>query len=174
MTLIDLTQPLTHNMPVFPGDPPVTIEEIHTLDKEGWRLRLLSFSSHIGTHVNVPFHMIEAGKNLDEVSLDDFWGPAQLYTPGMDFKSESGIIFHTHNIDQKIADRLIQTPPKFIGLSAQFEFDISLEKLLLEHGIISFENLVNTEALPSTFTFYGFPLKIGGGDGSPVRAVAMA
>ena len=38
-------------MTVFPGDPEVKIEQIHSLEKEGWRLRYLQFSSHIGTHV---------------------------------------------------------------------------------------------------------------------------
>ena len=72
-----------------------------------------------------------------------------------------------------IARELIKTPPKFVGLSKKFEFDIEVEKILLAHDIISFENLTNTDQLPPAFTFYGFPLRVRGGDGSPVRAVAI-
>lgn len=70
---------------------------------------------------------------------------------------------------------LIEIKPKFVGLSVKFEFDIEIEKKLLEAGIVSYENLVNTEKLPKSkkFMFYGFPLKIKDGDGSPVRAVAI-
>jgi arylformamidase len=72
-----------------------------------------------------------------------------------------------------IAQQLIKTPPKFIGLSEKFEFDIAVEKFLLEHDIISFENPTNTEKLPDNIQFYGFPLNIKEADGSPVRAIAL-
>ncbi len=173
MNIIDLSQKLYHNMPVYPGDPEVTIEEIHTLDKEGWNLRNLTFTTHIGTHVNVPYHMVEKGRRLTDFQLDAFCGVAELYKQGMAISSEKGIIFSASNIDQSITNILIKTPPKFIGLSEQFEFDIVLEKLLLEHNIISFENLTNTDKLPDTFMFYGMPLNISEADGSPVRAFAV-
>lgn len=42
-----------------------------------------------------------------------------------------------------------------------------------EQGITHFENLANLgEVVGRRFTFYGFPLKVRGGHGSPVRAVA--
>jgi len=159
-------------MPVFPGDPEVIIEEIHTLPKEGWNLRSLTLTTHIGTHVNVPYHMVEKGRRLTDFKLDAFCGEAELYKKGMTINPNKGIIFSTSNIDQSIAHLLIKIPPKFIGLSEKFEFDIVLEKLLLEHDIISFENLTNTDKLPDTFMFYGMPLNISEADGSPVRAFA--
>ena len=173
MNIIDLSLPLTHHMPVYPGDPEVDITEIHTLGKEGWNLRRLNLSTHIGTHVNVPYHMVKNGKNLDEYPLDSFMGPAVIYKKEIILDKQTGVIFHNQNIDQKIADLLIANPPKFIGLSSKYEFDVPLEKLLLEHGIISFENLINTEKLPGKFMFYGVPLNISGADGSPVRAFAV-
>ena len=47
MEIIDLSQPLYDGMEVYPGDPEVHIKQIHTLDKEGWRLKYLQFSTHI-------------------------------------------------------------------------------------------------------------------------------
>lgn len=42
------------------------------------------------------------------------------------------------------------------------------------HGITHYENLANLDQLVGRrFTFFGFPLRIRGGTGSPVRAVAM-
>jgi arylformamidase len=51
--------------------------------------------------------------------------------------------------------------------------DARIEKDLLAAGIISFENLANLNELPESFVFYGMPLHIRGGDGSPVRAFAV-
>jgi kynurenine formamidase len=43
-----------------------------------------------------------------------------------------------------------------------------------EHGVTHYENLANLGAVTDTrFQFFGFPLRIRGGHGSPVRAVAL-
>ncbi len=173
MQLIDLTLPLYDNMSVYPGDPEVKITQVHHLEKEGWNMATASFPTHIATHVNVPIHMVDGGKTLDDFGLENFMGTADLYRADMTFSADRGVIFTTQNLTPEIAQKLIATPPKFIGLSDKLEFDLELEKLTLEHNIISFENLANTDQLPSTFEFYGVPLKIRGGDGSPVRAFAM-
>lgn len=173
MNIVDLSQPLFDRMPVYPGDPEVHIEEIHTLDKEGWNLRQMTLTTHIGTHVNSPYHMAQNGKTLDDLPLDQFFGKAILYIPSITFTKDTGVIFHSQNIDMPLARQIVQTHPKFVGLAAQFEFDFAIEKLLCENEIISFENLVNTEKLPQNFMFYGLPLNIRGSDGSPVRAFAV-
>lgn len=172
MMVIDLSAELTHKMSVYPGDPEVDIVEIHKLEKEGWNLRQMILTTHIGTHVNVPYHMVTNGNKLEKYSLDSFMGQSIIFHKDIAFDNQTGIIFRDKNIDENIANMLIANPPKFVGLSAKFEFDIALEKLLLEHNIISFENLVNTESLPEKFMFYGVPLNIPGSDGSPVRAFA--
>lgn len=52
--------------------------------------------------------------------------------------------------------------------------DLTNHKILLSKGRLLIENLTNLEQLPEKgFTFCCFPLKIHGGDGSPVRAVAV-
>lgn len=172
MKVIDLSVPLTHRMPVYPGDPEVDIVEVHTLEKEGWNLRQMTVTTHLGTHVNVPYHMVKDGKKLDKFSIDAFIGKATIYSENKSWDPSMGLVFRDQNIDKKIAEKLIDNPPKFVGLSSEFEFDVPIEKLLLEHDIISFENLANTKELPDTFTFYGVPLSIPGADGSPVRAYA--
>lgn len=162
-------------MPVYPGDPEVKIEEIHFLEKEGWRLRKLEISSHLGTHINIPSHMVKDGKTLDDLSLSNYCGQTVVYQEGMKIEIRTGLIFSDMNIDEKLMSLIVKVKPKFIGLSVKFEFDIEIEKQLLKHDIVSYENLVDTEKLPRNkqFMFYGFPLKIKGGDGSPVRAVAV-
>ena len=179
MKIIDLTQTIYEGMPVFPGDPAVKIEKVQTIDIEGWDLQTLLLSSHLGTHVNMPSHMIKDGKTLDNFSIDKFCGKAVIFNGKLIIDNgkwtgePKGVIFREQNIDDRLANLIIERKPLFVGLAENHEFDIEIEKKLLEHEIISFENLANCEQLPDEFTFYGLPLKIKEGNGSPVRAIAI-
>jgi kynurenine formamidase len=48
-----------------------------------------------------------------------------------------------------------------------------IHKCLLGRGVTIIENLTNLDTLPPRCFFLGFPLKIKGGSGSPIRAVAL-
>jgi kynurenine formamidase len=48
-----------------------------------------------------------------------------------------------------------------------------IHRILLGEGIVIVESLANLGALPREFTFIGFPLKLKGRDGSPIRAAAV-
>ena len=54
----------------------------------------------------------------------------------------------------EIAKKIIEIRPSFIRLPSKFEFDLNIERYLLEHDIISFERLENTDQLPKSFMFY--------------------
>ncbi len=173
MRIIDLTLPMYSDMPVFPGDPEASIEPIQTIEKDGWNMRRVQVNSHDGTHVNVPAHAAIGGKNLDDYSLEDFCGEVQMFDPNVALSPDRGIFFRDQNIDAAIADQIKSSRPRFIGLSSAFEFDVDIEKDLLAEGIISFERLANLDKVPLAFMFYGMPLRIRQGDGSPVRAFAV-
>jgi len=49
---------------------------------------------------------------------------------------------------------------------------LEVHRALLAAEIVIVESLANLDQLPPAFTFIGFPLKIEGRDGSPIRAVA--
>jgi arylformamidase len=173
MKIIDLSLPLYSGMPVYPGDPEASIALVHTIERNGWNLRRLEINSHDGTHVNVPSHMIVGGRTLDDYALADFCGPARCYTPDMAISSADGILFADRNIDEGIAAKIKEARPKFVGLSCRFDLDLAIEKDLLAAGFICFERLANLEQLPGNFEFFGVPLKIRGGEASPVRAFAL-
>ena len=74
MKIIDLSQSLYNKMPVYPGDPEVKIQQIHSLAKEGWRLRYLQFASHTGSHVDAFSHMDEKGKTFRSNAVVKIYG----------------------------------------------------------------------------------------------------
>lgn len=173
MRIIDLTLPMYTGMPVYPGDPEVSIELIQTIEKDGWNMRRMQINTHDGTHVNVPVHAVKDGNTLDEYPLQSFCGDAIIYSPDVLIVSDKGIIFRDQNITQSIAEHIIAVHPRFVGLSESHEIDEEVERALLNEDIIVFERLANTEQLPKEFMFYGMPLKIKESDGSPVRAFAV-
>ena len=130
-------------------------------------------NTHDGTHVNAPVHAISDGKTLDGYSLESFCGEAHIYNPEISLDAKMGVIFIDQNIDQKIAEEIKKIRPRFVGLCTSYEFDENIEKELLKEDLVLFERLTNLEQLPEKFMFYGMPLKIKDGDGSPVRAFAI-
>lgn len=173
MRIVDLTLPLYSGMPVFPGDPEVSIELVATIEKDGWNMRRMQINTHDATHVNVPIHMAVGGKNLDDYTLENFCGPARIYSSDTPMEASLGYIFRDRNIDVAIAEEIKRAKPRFVGIASEYEWDIEIEKDLLVAGIIQYERLANTRELPDSFFFYGMPLNIREGDGSPVRAFAV-
>ncbi|WP_433497472.1 cyclase family protein [Sphaerimonospora sp. CA-214678] len=74
--LIDLTVPMATGMPVYPGDPEVTIEPALTVAAEGVNVLGLRLGSQSGTHVDAPYHIDDALPTLADLPLDRFAGPA--------------------------------------------------------------------------------------------------
>ena len=173
MKVIDLSLPLYTGMPVYPGDPEASIELIERYEDTGWNMRRLEINGHDATHVNLPLHATQSGKNLDDYALDAFVGDSVLYESPADVRAGLGVVFHQIDIDWAIAKRVAEVRAKFVALPAHFELDVDIERWLLERDVISFERLVNTALLPKRFVFHGAPLNIKAGDGSPVRAYAV-
>jgi|SRR3989338_7321167 len=166
MKIVDLSQILENGMPVFPGDPKVKIEEIHTLEKEGWRLKYLQLSSHIGTHADAPYHMDKNGDSLDNLPIDRFIGETMLVSIDDEFSTAVGLAFSEGIIDEKVVERLKAAKPKFVVVGSDATLDIEPERQLLRAEIITITDLVNMDRLPKNkpFMFYGVPLKIKDGD----------
>lgn len=173
MKIIDLTLPIYEGMPVYPGDPEVEIEQVDIFENGGWNMKRIHMNGHDGTHVNASSHCTVKGKTLDDYVVDDFCGDCTLFEDNADLAPEKGVIFSKQNITMEMAEIIVEKKPKFVGLSAEFEYDEDVEIFLLQHDIICFERLANTDQLPKAFIFHGVPLKIKEGDGSPIRAYAV-
>jgi arylformamidase len=85
--IYDVTIPITSQMPVWPGDPPIRLtpkshqsrDKTHTV-----RLTAIEINSHTGTHMDAPFHMIDDGTRLEDFSLDVLTGRARVFEiPGV-------------------------------------------------------------------------------------------
>lgn len=76
MRLIDLSVPVATGMPVYPGDPRVTVAPALSATDDGVNVLHLDMGSQSGTHVDAPFHIDDMLPTLDQLPLERFWGPA--------------------------------------------------------------------------------------------------
>ena len=170
MKIVDLSQTIQQAMEVYPGDPEVQVEVVHTLASHTWELRKLTLSTHTGTHVDAFSHMHAAGQSIDKIPLDKFFGKAVVTGAEAPFPTGVGLFF-TEEAGVELFPGIKAATPPFVG----GKITEALERALLKAGIVTYTDLVNLEQIPlnTPFMFYGFPLKIKEGDGSPVRAVAV-
>ncbi|MCI0335955.1 MAG: cyclase family protein [Acidobacteria bacterium] len=83
MKIYDVTVAISNDLPVYPGDPAIDITRTSSLEKgDVARVSHLSFNTHIGTHIDPPYHFIMDGCTLDQVPLDVLIGPARVVDVG--------------------------------------------------------------------------------------------
>jgi kynurenine formamidase len=78
MKTIDLTHTISNEMPVYPGDEPPRIKTVTAIETEGFRDSRIFLSSHTGTHVDAPAHILLNSSTLDRVPLDGFIGSGSV------------------------------------------------------------------------------------------------
>jgi len=76
--LVDLSVPIVTGMPVYPGDPEVTIGPALTAARDGVNVLAVHMGSQSGTHVDAPYHLDDALPDLDALPLERFAGPAHV------------------------------------------------------------------------------------------------
>ena len=78
MKIYDISQEL-FSCVVWPGDPEPKKETLNSMSNgDPYNLTSISMCAHNGTHVDAPFHFINEGKKLEEISLDKFIGLAYV------------------------------------------------------------------------------------------------
>ena len=81
MRIYDITVPLSPALPVYPGDPEVTITPLAQLQwGDAANVSRLVLSSHTGTHLDAPRHFFAEGLTIDGLDLHVLMGPARVCT----------------------------------------------------------------------------------------------
>ena len=78
MKIIDLTLTISSKIPTFPGSPQPTFIPWENVKEDGYNLELLFLSSHTGTHMDAPYHFLEKGAKIHEISLEKLVSEAAL------------------------------------------------------------------------------------------------
>ncbi len=79
MKIIDLSVPIRQEMPYYPGDPAPQITRLKAHERgDEWQTTHLSFSAHLGTHIDAPRHRVRGGATVDQLDLQTLLGPAYV------------------------------------------------------------------------------------------------
>ncbi|MGQ9516244.1 MAG: cyclase family protein [Anaerolineae bacterium] len=84
--MVDLTHPLTADMPHWPGDPPTAFDICATISRQGFYLRRLCIGEHTGTHIGVAAHIHEGGMTLEHMPPERLICPAVM----LDWRGRAG------------------------------------------------------------------------------------
>ncbi|GAB4428038.1 MAG: cyclase family protein [Anaerolineae bacterium] len=84
--VIDLTQPLTPAMPIWPGDPEFIIEPWATYEEDYYYINRISIGEHSGTHWGTPNTFIEGGRSADMIPAEELVVPAVV----IDIRDQAG------------------------------------------------------------------------------------
>lgn len=173
MKVIDLSGEVFSGMEVYPGDPEVKISSTRTIKEHGYTVLGIEFGTHTATHIDTQSHMHEGGKTLSDYDVGHFVGKAILVEKEEDVFSAEVLIIKGKLFSDALMKQIIALKPKMVGFGIDSNLEIKYEKEFLKHDILTVGPLDLEKDLPNEFLFCAFPLKIKGGDASPVRAVAL-
>jgi arylformamidase len=161
----------------------------------------LRTSMHAGTHVDAPYHYLATGARIDEVALDTYVGPARVVdvrgcatvTPAhfgeLDLAATPRVLLRSDcwldvtqfpetwpQLAPGLATFLVERGVRLIGLDfpsvdARESKDLPVHHECGRVGLFILESLDLRAAEPGLHELIALPLRVRGGDGSPVRAV---
>jgi arylformamidase len=73
--IFDLSATLCDGFPTHPANAPIEVKAAADFERDGHRSERLNITSHTGTHVDAPAHLVRDGRTVDSYRVDDFIGP---------------------------------------------------------------------------------------------------
>ncbi|NCC80549.1 MAG: cyclase family protein [Clostridia bacterium] len=176
--VIDISKTLENGMPVYPGDPEVSIQEVASISEDGYAVRSIQMNTHASTHMDFPSHFIENGGTQDDVDLNLLYGTVYVAENTDDFLPEGTerVLYKEGYLTEERAQALINGGIKVVGTvydSIEEHAPYTVHKMLLNSGIIILENLNLTHVTGRRYTLCAFPLKISGAEAAPARVVLI-
>jgi Predicted metal-dependent hydrolase len=79
MTIYDISLSISPNLPTWPGDPGLKLEQYESMDKGAhYNATQIRSSVHLGTHVDAPRHFLNAGSTVEQLPLEVLTGPCYV------------------------------------------------------------------------------------------------
>ncbi len=188
MKIIDITTE-AFTSPSYAEDPPAKFKWHRSIESgDDYNLSVFRMTPHTGSHIDAPSHFINGAESIDEIDLNKCFGKCTVVTisgvlTGEDMDEllpycKKRLLIHGNGdavLELSAARVLSEYGMTLIGtdgISISFyKQESEVHRELLSHGIVILENL-NLDKVPDgEYMLSAFPLKLGGLEAAPVRAV---
>lgn len=189
MRIYDITRTL-QEAPVYPGDEAPQLSR-QALDGGVPDRFTLTMNVHGGTHADAFSHFLPGGESIDAMPLERYCGkcrvlrvPAEGLVRVEDLRGKlggkrrialmsGGSAFLCEAAAEYLAACEIKTVLTDAVSIAPPDNEAAVHTILMRAGIAIIENAVLDGVPEGDYLLFAFPLKLGGSDGAPVRAVLL-
>ena len=196
MAYYDITRAFDEEMPVYPGDPLISVKQ---QENDGCRVTALSMSTHSGTHIDAPSHYIISGVTVDRIPFETLIGEARVielpavfgsigrYDLEGKVKEAKRVLLKTSfsgkrdfsdnypHLTNEAAEYLVSEGVIFVGIDTpsieSFGGNGSVHRTLLSKNVICAELLDLSFVTAGVYNMFALPLRLKGLDGAPARII---
>lgn len=195
---------LNGNVAEWPGDTAFQFKVNWTKEQSGSvNVGQITTSTHIGTHIDAPFHFDTHGEKVHELALENYIIEAIVIDvsgidmisrellQGIVLGSAKAVLFRTSawlqrdvfpkeipTFNVNVVDWMVENDITLFGVDLPSVDSLSSKELPMHHalgmsGRYILEGLVLDKVCEGIYELIALPLNIEGADGSPVRAVLV-
>ena len=195
MKIYDIAQEV-FGCSVYPGDPsPERQVMLRIADGAVCNLTAFQMCAHNGTHVDAPYHFVDGGKTIEQVSLDKFVGYAYVTEAEGDVTAEDAakMLEKARSCDGRAAERILVKGKATVTEGAAEVFakagirlygnesqtvgpedaPMAVHKIMLGAEIVLLEGIRLSEVPEGVYLLSAAQINLGGSDGAPCRAILM-
>jgi arylformamidase len=188
MKIYDITQELFSGQ-VYPGDPVPTYDRVFNMAEGAlYNLTSLKMGAHNATHLDAPFHFYENGKTIEQLELSRCIGSCSVIDITGEEEEEELIklleacqkrilIKGNKEVTLTLAKLINQCGIVLVGVESQsvgpIDSPMQVHLELLREEVVLLEGVVLKDILVGDYFLFAAPLKLGGIEGAPCRAVLL-
>lgn len=191
--IYDISQPV-FGCEVYPGDSIPEKQKTCSMEKgDLYNLTDFAMCAHNGTHVDAPSHFLKGGKNIEEIELTRFIGPAFVaeYDGHLDRKAAETILKRAESLSFEASRRILLKGDAVVSSEAAEVFaaagiyllgnesqsvgpidaPMAVHLILLKADVVLLEGVRLSEVPEGIYCLSCAPVCLNGCEGAPCRAV---
>lgn len=195
MKIYDISQEL-FSCVVFPGDPAPRREVLSSMEEGAlYNLTALSLCAHNGTHIDAPYHFIQDGKTVEQLSLEKLVGWAYVTHESGILTAEDAdrilakakeahpesykriLIGGKATVSEEAASVFAAAGIDLVGNESQTvgpeDAPMQVHLTLLGAEVVLLEGIRLGGVPDGVFLLSAAPISLGGSDGAPCRAILI-
>ncbi len=192
MKIYDISR-IHQEAPLYPGTPTPTIELLCDLHAGAdFTASLITSASHVGTHADAFCHfVVSSDVTIDNMDLSYYYGECRVVTvPSKTMITKEDLVGKVEGIEKIVlrsggesfllpeaAKYLVECGIKTVVTDswsvAPLDNEVEIHNIILGAKVAIVESVTLDEVADGEYILSAFPIKYGGGDGAPVRAVLI-